>query len=113
MPVYDYLCETCGPFAAMQPMDRYRDPCDCPECGAVAPRVLLTAPRLAMVDSATRTAHETNERSAHAPHLASHHGHVHSHDHSHRAGGSISKQLRTHDNGAKSFPGKRPWMISH
>lgn len=47
MPVYDYLCEDCGPFTEMRPMSDYELPHDCPQCGREAPRAFLTAPRLA------------------------------------------------------------------
>jgi putative FmdB family regulatory protein len=68
MPLYDYLCDACGPFEALAPMERYADPCDCPDCGSAAPRALLSAPRLVVMDGARRQAFETNERSRHAPH---------------------------------------------
>ena len=45
MPVYEYMCEECGPFTAMRPMAEYEKPCVCPSCTLDAPRVLLTAPR--------------------------------------------------------------------
>jgi len=47
MPSYDYECEGCGPFTAMRPMAQYRDPCACPECGALAERTLASAPGIA------------------------------------------------------------------
>ncbi|WP_375410648.1 FmdB family zinc ribbon protein, partial [uncultured Methylobacterium sp.] len=34
MPVYDYACETCGPFTVLRPMAQFRDPHDCPDCGS-------------------------------------------------------------------------------
>ena len=117
MPIYEYECAHCGPFEDMQPMARSGEPSACPACGASAPRVMLTAPRLAMMDAGRRTAFATNERSAHVPHYSTKDS---------RAGGhgpgcsccSSSKGKRGRKtavgrDGSKSFPSARPWMISH
>lgn len=111
MPVYDYECSECGVFTALRPMERHADPLECPDCGVDAPRVFLTMPALAMMDSGRRTAISVNERSSHEPKLSSQHG----------AGCSCCgpskglKNTRTAvaKSGAKSFPSARPWMISH
>lgn len=103
MPVYDYSCASCGEFAVLRPMAEYLEPHDCPGCGEPAPRVLLTAPRLATMGSAQRTAFQTNERAAHAPRQGT--GHVHG-----PACGCGSSRTAS---GAKTFPDARPWMISH
>jgi putative FmdB family regulatory protein len=111
MPVYDYLCDRCGPFTDMRPMADCDRPNDCPQCGNKAPRAFLTAPYLAAMSAERRLAHATNERSASAP-LASSSGKS-----SHGAGCSCcgGKPLRPSKrrDGAKSFPARRPWMISH
>ena len=44
MPVYEYLCNECGPFTDMRPMAECDDPQDCPRCEGSSPRVILTAP---------------------------------------------------------------------
>jgi putative FmdB family regulatory protein len=108
MPVYDYACARCGSFTALRPMAVYREPCACPTCGAEAPRVLLTAPALLGMDGAARQAHAVNERSAHEPRRA----------HAHGPGcgcgsGSKPSGAAVAPTGVKSFPGRRPWMISH
>jgi putative FmdB family regulatory protein len=46
MPLYEYVCDSCGPFAAMRPLAAFAAPCECPECGAAAPRNLLASPAL-------------------------------------------------------------------
>jgi putative FmdB family regulatory protein len=46
MPLYEYFCDACGPFAAMRPMAAFADPCDCPDCGTASPRNLLASPAL-------------------------------------------------------------------
>ena len=32
MPVYEYLCNDCGPFTDMRPMAECDLPQDCPQC---------------------------------------------------------------------------------
>jgi putative FmdB family regulatory protein len=109
--MYEYLCEECGPFAEVRPMAEYDRPLDCPHCGSTAPRVILTAPNFSGLSGERRLAHAVNERSAHSP--------THSADRkkAHGAGcGCCSGKKSTAKkgkNGAKSFPSKRPWMISH
>jgi putative FmdB family regulatory protein len=111
MPVYEYLCRDCGPFTELRAMAEYELPSACPDCGAMAPRVLLTAPRCQTMSSQSRLAHATNERSANAPSLSS------AKD-AHGAGcaccsASTSRMVRRGTDGSKSFPTARPWMISH
>ncbi|MGA0533547.1 FmdB family zinc ribbon protein [Hansschlegelia sp. KR7-227] len=108
MPVYEYACAECGPFAALRPMSAFDAPHDCPDCGAEAPRVLLTAPALAGMDSARRRAAATNERSSNEP--------TRSKSHAPGCGCCSGRGLKTPAatvGAAKSFPKARPWMISH
>ena len=67
MPVYEYLCNDCGPFTDMRPMAECDEPQDCPQCEVTAPRVILTAPAFFCMSSDKRKAHATNERSRNAP----------------------------------------------
>ena len=46
MPTYDYECPDCGPFSEIRPMAEFDRAQPCPDCSALAPR-LLTAPALA------------------------------------------------------------------
>lgn len=105
MPAYDYLCEKCGPFTETRPMAEYELPSDCPGCGEEAPRAILSAPYFSGLSADRRLAHAVNERSANAPRLSS----VAAHKHSASCGcsGKSSSAAK------KSFPKKRPWMISH
>jgi putative FmdB family regulatory protein len=105
MPIYEYECDACGVFNAHRPMAEYLEPNGCPGCGVPAPRVLLTAPRLAAMDGARRTAFGVNERSAHAPRQAA--GHTHG---PHCGCGGPKANT---PGAAKSFPATRPWMIGH
>lgn len=117
MPVYEYLCDACGDFTSLRPMSAYAEPCDCPDCGEPAPRVMLTAPHFASMSRERMTAHATNERSSHAPmstdeYKAKSHGANCS-----CCSGGMKSRTRSRTakaaNGAKSFPSARPWMISH
>ncbi len=112
MPVYEYLCETCGPFTDMRPMAEYEEPQDCPVCESLSPRVLLTAPRFSCMPASQLKAHATNERSAHAPQT------LDQYKASHRANcsccsGKKPRLMTKTKSGAKGFPTARPWMISH
>ncbi|UHC20137.1 zinc ribbon domain-containing protein (plasmid) [Methylobacterium currus] len=102
MPVYDYSCESCGPFTALRPMAQFRDPHHCPDCGAACGRAFLTAPRLSGMAAGLKAAHATNEQSRHAP------------KRSHGAGcGCCAPKRMAAPAAAKGFPAARPWMISH
>ena len=109
MPVYDYLCQACGPFSAIRPMAEFAAPFLCGDCGAEAPRVLLSAPSVSGLGHGRRAAFQANERSAHAPARASRHP-----SGCGCCSGSKGSPLRTEPaSAAKSFPTQRPWMISH
>ncbi len=107
MPTYDYACPSCGPFSAFRPMAEFAHPASCDQCGTEAPRAYFTAPALANMDAAKRKGMAVNERSRHAPRRSSE---------GHGAGcGCCSprKPAAPTATAAKSFPGARPWMISH
>jgi putative FmdB family regulatory protein len=105
MPLYDYECGRCGSFTALRPMAEYEAPLACPDCGASAPRVMLTAPRLGAMDRPQLAAHATNERSAHAPRRSGHAPGCGC------CAGSGAKAKSTPP--VKGFSNRRPWMISH
>ena len=118
MPVYDYMCETCGPFTALRPMAQCSDPCACPDCQVPAARAYLNFPSIAGMDSCRRKAFATNERNAHSPTVSRKadresrgEGRGHAPGCACCSGGKGGATV-TRD-GAKSFPSKRPWMISH
>jgi hypothetical protein len=75
--------------------------------------VLASAPRLALLDGGTRRAMDVNERARHEPNSSRDYQRLR-----HPAGCGCcspgrSKATVTAPNGAKAFPSKRPWMISH
>ena len=113
MPTYDHACANCGGFEAIRAMAQRDEPAACPDCGAAAPRVFVTAPRLALMESSTRTALATNERARHEPKSSRDYARL-----KHPAGCgccSTAKRGATVIGavGQKAFPSKRPWMISH
>ncbi|MEM6941922.1 MAG: zinc ribbon domain-containing protein [Pseudomonadota bacterium] len=106
MPVYQYTCATCGTFEQNASISQFADPCDCPTCGAVSPRNLLSVPQLSRVASTARSAHMVNERASDAPKRASTTG-------MRPTGPKIRARSQTHPDGSKSTPSARPWMLSH
>ncbi|NCO15950.1 MAG: zinc ribbon domain-containing protein [Alphaproteobacteria bacterium] len=110
MPVYEYWCDSHGLFNALRPMAACAEPCDCPECGAVAPRVMVTPPRVAGGDRSRMKAHAINERAADSPRRSAGHG-----PGCGCCGGGPKPGRSTlqRPDGSKSFPSARPWMISH
>jgi len=112
MPVYDYLCDDCGPFTAMRPMAECELPHECPQCDMQAPRALLTAPYCSSVPQSVRAANSVNERSASAPQSSKEYRAKHGSGCSCCTG--RPKRLTMYGKkGEKSFPTSRPWMISH
>jgi putative FmdB family regulatory protein len=119
MPVYEYLCDDCGPFKDLRPMAECDDPQSCPQCTTMAPRVILTAPNFFCMPSETRKAHAVNERSTHAPQtLAQYKASQAKGKHGAGCGCCSDKKkparlMTKTKSGAKGFPTARPWMISH
>jgi putative FmdB family regulatory protein len=68
MPVYDFVCEGCGPFEQWRPV---RDPAaDCPSCSGPARR-RFTPPGVRRMGAPLRAARDREERSASAPEVVS------------------------------------------
>jgi len=117
MPTYDYACPDCGGFEAFRSLSQRNEPASCPDCGASSTRVFVSAPRLACLDSHTRTAMDANERAKHAPMSSKEYGGYQRLKHPSGCGccspGAKRSATVTGSNGNKMFPSKRPWMISH
>lgn len=119
MPTYDYACPDCGGFDAFRSLSQRNDPASCPDCGSASPRVFVSAPRLACLSSDTRIAMDRNEAARHVPMSSKDPGAYARLRHPSGCGccsgasGKLSKATHTAPNGNKSFPSKRPWMISH
>lgn len=67
MPLYEYECGECGVFTALRKMSESSQPVMC-SCGCLGERI-ISAPHLAVMDRAQRSAHERNEKSAHEPQI--------------------------------------------
>lgn len=102
MPIYEYECEQHGLFEEMRPMHRSAEGADCPECAAVAPRV-LSPTRTNCVPRATSVAHARNEKSQHSPEVCTH-GH-------HRHPAKQPKPARPGQ--LQAYRGQRPWVMEH
>lgn len=109
MPMYEYDCPGCGPFAAFRSMAEFELPHACPACGTDAPRALLTAPAVAGMDRTRRLAAATNERSSHEPRRSN----AHAPGCGCCSGRNTSRAKGQQSPAVKSFPSARPWMISH
>jgi len=114
MPTYDYACPQCGGFDAFRLLAARNEAAACPDCGAASPRVFASAPRLALMADDTRRAMDINERARHEPKRSGDYARL---KHPPGCGCCSGPGLRsatvTAANGNKSFPNKRPWMISH
>jgi len=117
MPTYDYDCAGCGGFDAFRPLSERNEPAACPGCGAGSPRVFASAPRLALLQGSTRSAIERNERAANVPMSSKDPGAYARLKHPSGCGCCSGHSPRSATvraaSGAKAFPSKRPWMISH
>lgn len=110
MALYEYRCAAHGLFEARRPLADYAAPSACPTCGTASPRVLMTPPRLGTSERGMVKAHAANERAADSPKRASTHG---ANGSCCSGGGRGQAGARNGPEAAKSFPGRRPWMISH
>jgi putative FmdB family regulatory protein len=113
MPVYEYLCDDCGPVTDLRPMAECDDPRACPRCATSSPRVILTAPNFSCMPAETRKAHAVNERSRHAPRTLAEYKAAHAPGCGCCTGKKPARPVTRTRSGAKGFPTARPWMISH
>ena len=108
MPLYEYLCATCGPFRAWNPMSKAERRRRCPQCRKAAPRA-VSGPHFRSGASATLyRAEAINERSANEPRFVR------------KVGGTDTHQDRGghrhagHEHGAgKLHRSRHPWMVGH
>ncbi|HPU54571.1 MAG TPA: zinc ribbon domain-containing protein [Burkholderiaceae bacterium] len=115
MPTYDYRCAACGDFSTVRPIAQRDLDSLCPACGAASPRVMFAAPMFSRLAAQDRTAHETNERASHEPKSSRDYRLRHMPGCSCCSSGTGARRASTLRlaNGAKTFPGRRPWQISH
>jgi len=116
MPLYDYKCTTHGVFQDLVPISDFDKPCECPQCGALSPRVILLSPEFLSMAAERRKAFETNEKARHEPVFSN--KEIREEVHKHGKGCGCHQQQRKSNlfytaDGNKMFPSMRPWMISH
>lgn len=113
MPIYDYLCDRCGSFSVLRPIDQRDADCRCPTCEGDARRAILSAPALSAMTAQARAAHATNERAAHAPLTSAEYRATRHPPGCGCCGANANHATARGGDAAKGFPAKRPWMISH
>ncbi|MBT4627156.1 MAG: zinc ribbon domain-containing protein [Rhodospirillales bacterium] len=108
MPLYNYVCNDCGPFEEWQSMSQSAEPNTCTNCGEQSGRDVST-PALALMSPITRTAHFRNEKSASNPEVVNKPKNVKAEE------GHGKSKGHTHHNHAHSHGHgpSRPWMIGH
>ncbi|TCJ16145.1 zinc ribbon domain-containing protein [Rubrobacter taiwanensis] len=94
MPVYEFVCESCGPFEQWRSMGESGADMSCPECGEAARR-LYTAPAIRRMSAGLYRALDRAEKSASEPEVV-------------RKPGK-GRDLRS---GHRHGPG-RPWALGH
>ena len=108
MPLYEFVCQNCGPFTALRNLALSSQPAACPTCGTLSPKVFPLIHLRAMRPE-SRIAHERNERSMHAPHVCgSGCSPTHAKPKS-RAKKSSEKPTLQYS----TKPYSRPWMLGH
>jgi len=66
MPIYEFVCEGCGPFEQRRSFAEAGDPMSCPSCGNEAQRV-FSIPNTRSMPVALSGAMNRAEKSAHEP----------------------------------------------
>ncbi|MFO1500328.1 MAG: zinc ribbon domain-containing protein [Verrucomicrobiota bacterium] len=112
MPLYEYLCPSCGLFSDHRLVAERDKAMVCPDCRCVAVRV-ISAPNLALMPPGQRRAHARNEQSQHAPAVQQRH----------RCSSGCGCGARQKPRSARSSEnkpkyeraraGQRPWMLGH
>lgn len=92
MPVYEFLCEGCGPFEERRSFEEAGDPMPCPECGAAARRV-YSMPATRRMSTTLYNAIDRSEKSASEPKVVRR-----------PVGGAEKKHHHSHG---------RPWSLGH
>jgi putative FmdB family regulatory protein len=112
MPVYEYECNTCGVFTALRKMSESSEPAYCQECGAESARI-MSAPRLAVLGKALRSAHERNEKSAHEPNVGRRSSCGCTGSHTCNTTTKVNPETGKAALQIQTKKTARPWMLSH
>ena len=100
MPLYEYLCETCGPFEQRRDISHATDAVPCPECQVDAPRV-FSIPGLYKTSSLERRVRQRAELGA-EPRVEQRSSSEHTHS-----------ETCHHKHPHQRHASKRPWMLGH
>jgi putative FmdB family regulatory protein len=87
MPLYEFRCNTCGPFETWRNMAQASEPMLCPSCDTLAKRIYSVAGLILTPSALSRRIEQSAE-----PKVQQHQSHSHSHHHNYHG---------------------RPWMIGH
>ncbi|MCA1296790.1 FmdB family zinc ribbon protein [Stappia indica] len=100
MPLYNYICEECGPFDSWETMSNAANACACPACSEPSARD-VAAPRLNLMNTTLRRAMSRSEKSGSEPKVVKR---------SHLAGcGCALCKVGPQ----KPTPTRHKWMIGH
>lgn len=94
MPVYEFLCQSCGPFEERRSFEGSEEPMPCPECGNEARRV-YSMPSTRRIPTGLYKAMDRSEKSASEPEVVSR-----------PAGRQSAPGQHKHSHG-------RPWSLGH
>jgi putative FmdB family regulatory protein len=108
MPLYDYCCESCGPFRHFRSIADRSQPTACRTCGTIAERT-LTAPLLSLMSNNNRIAETRNEKSAHEPGVVN----VLEPGGRKEPAPKVPKKLLERGGGHGHSHAHRPWMLGH
>ena len=95
VPVYDFVCEGCGPFEQRRSFAEAGNPMACPSCGGEARRV-YSMPNTKRMPTALSGAMDRAEKSAHEPEVVRRP----------EGGTTTSGKKHRHSHG-------RPWALGH
>jgi putative FmdB family regulatory protein len=71
VPLYEFLCESCGPFEEWRSFAEAGNPIMCPSCGEEARRI-YSMPNTSRMPAALSNAMHRAEKSAHEPEVVRH-----------------------------------------
>lgn len=90
MPLYEYRCHNCGEFTALRSLSDYNAPMLCPECNAVAVKI-VSVPNINLNSGSLSAIAKTNSTE---PRL-------------------VKQELNPTKPKYQQVKSDRPWMISH
>ena len=108
MPVYDYVCETCGAFEARRDHESAGEPLACPACGAPARRTFaapLVRSPAGPFAAASREVRARVERSHTGEPVISHAQPP--------LGRPVEKVMHGFKHGHHHHARRRPWLLGH